>query len=43
MIDFRPIVFVIGTLITIVALAMVIPAMVDYAVDHPDWQVFAVS
>ena len=43
MIDFRPIVFIIGTLITILALAMIIPAVVDYLSAHPDWQVFAAS
>lgn len=43
MIDFRPIVFIIGTLITILALAMIIPAVVDYFSAHPDWQVFAAS
>jgi trk/ktr system potassium uptake protein len=43
MIDFRPVVFVIGTLITILALAMAIPAIVDYSVDHTDWQVFAAA
>ena len=43
MIDLRPVVFVIGTLITILALAMIIPAIVDYSVDHADWQVFAAA
>jgi trk system potassium uptake protein TrkH len=43
MIDLRPVVFVIGTLIIILALAMIIPAIVDYSVDHADWQVFAAA
>ena len=43
MIDLRPVVFVIGTLITILALAMIIPAIVDYSVGHADWQVFAAA
>ena len=43
MIDFRPVVFVIGSLISILALAMAIPAIVDYSVNHSDWQVFAAA
>ena len=43
MIDLRPVVFVIGTLITILALAMIIPAIVDYSVGHADWQVFGAA
>jgi len=43
MIDLRPVVFVIGTLVTILALAMIIPATVDYAWGHSDWQVFAAA
>jgi trk system potassium uptake protein TrkH len=43
MIDLRPVVFVLGTLITILALAMIIPAIVDYSAGHADWQVFAAS
>ena len=43
MIDLRPVVFVIGMLITILALAMVIPAVVDYSAGHADWQVFAAA
>ena len=43
MIDFRPVAFVIGILLAILALAMVIPAVVDAAVGSADWQVFAVA
>ena len=43
MIDFRPILFVIGILLTTLALAMVAPLVADVVVGHPDWQVFAGS
>ncbi|MEE8141330.1 MAG: potassium transporter TrkH, partial [Alphaproteobacteria bacterium] len=43
MIDLRPVVFIIGILISILAVAMVIPAAVDFSADHADWQVFAVA
>ena len=41
MIDFRPILFIIGILLTTLALAMVAPLVADVMVGHPDWQVFA--
>ena len=41
MIELRPVLFVIGLLLSILAIAMVIPAVVDSAVGHPDWLVFA--
>jgi trk system potassium uptake protein TrkH len=41
--ELRPIVFVLGILLTILAVAMMIPAIVDIAVGHPDWQVFLVA
>jgi trk system potassium uptake protein TrkH len=34
---------VLGILLTVLAVAMVIPAIVDIAVGHPDWQVFLVA
>lgn len=40
MFDFRPILFVTGLLLCTLAVAMVLPAMVDAASGHPDWQVF---
>ena len=43
MIELRPIIFVLGILLSILAVAMVIPAIVDIAVGHPDWQVFLVA
>ena len=43
MIDFRPIVFVLGVLLSIIAVAMMLPAVVDAASGHPDWQVFAAA
>ena len=43
MFDFRPILFVVGVLLTTLALAMCIPAAADAAVGQRDWQVFLVS
>ncbi len=43
MIELRPVIFVLGILISVLAVAMVIPAIVDALVGHPDWQVFAAS
>ena len=40
MIQFRPILFVNGILLSILAVAMTIPAIVDAAVGHRDWVVF---
>jgi len=42
-IDFRPLLFVIGILLTTIAVIMCLPAIADGAVDNPDWQVFAAS
>jgi len=42
-IDVRPILFVIGSLLSIVALAMLVPMVADLAAGHPNWQVFAAS
>jgi trk system potassium uptake protein TrkH len=41
--DFRPIFFVLGVLLSTVAVAMLVPAFVDLAVKNEDWQVFAVA
>ena len=43
MIDLRPVLFIIGILLAILATAMVIPAIADAAAGHPDWQVFAAA
>ena len=41
MIDFRPALFVIGILLTTIAIAMLAPFAVDIVNGHPDWEVFA--
>ncbi|MDX1483623.1 MAG: TrkH family potassium uptake protein [Alphaproteobacteria bacterium] len=41
MIDFRPIFFTIGILLTTLALGMCIPALADLIAGHSDWRVFA--
>ena len=43
MIDLRPIAFVIGLLLAVLAVAMLIPAVVDAIIGHPDWQVFTAA
>jgi len=43
MIDPRPVVFVLGVLLSILAVAMLVPAAADLVVGNPDWQVFLVS
>ena len=43
MFDYRPITFVIGILLSILAAAMVLPALVDIAYGHGDWAVFLAS
>ncbi len=41
MIDFRPIFFILGILLTTLAFGMCIPAFADAIVGHSDWKVFA--
>ena len=41
--DFRPILLILGILISTLAVAMLLPAMADLAVGNPDWEVFAMS
>ena len=43
MMDFRPIILVIGILLSALALGMIVPAIVDAFAGNPDWQVFAIS
>ncbi len=43
MIDFRPVLFVMGILLTTLAVAMVAPMVADLVTGHPDWRVFATS
>ena len=40
MIDIRPVLFVVGILLTTLAGFMFIPALADAIVGHPDWRVF---
>lgn len=40
MLDFRPILFILGILLTTLSIAMVLPALVDVAAGNLDWQVF---
>jgi len=42
-IDFRPIQFVAGVLLVILAAAMMVPALVDVAAGHPNWRAFLAS
>jgi trk system potassium uptake protein TrkH len=41
MIDFRPILFIVGILLTTLAVFMLVPFAIDVMDAHPDWQVFA--
>jgi len=41
--DFRPIFLIIGILLSTLAVFMCVPAMVDFYLGHPDWEVLAVS
>jgi len=43
MMDFRPVLMILGVLLATLALSMCIPALVDAVAGNPDWQVFAVS
>ena len=43
MIDLRPIAFVNGILLCVLAVAMLIPALIDAVIGHPDWFVFTVA
>ena len=43
MLSLRPILQVIGILLLPLGLGMLVPALVDIALGHPDWQVFVVS
>ena len=41
--DLRPILLVLGILLTTLGLSMMIPAAIDLAVANDDWQVFAIG
>ncbi len=43
MIDIRPIFFIIGILLTMLGIAMLVPAVVDMAAEDIDWKVFVTS
>ena len=43
MMDFRPILLILGMLLATLAIGMCIPALVDAAAGNPDWQVFTIS
>ena len=43
LIDFRPVFLVVGILLTTLAVAMGIPAVVDAAAGDPEWQVFGAA
>lgn len=43
MMDFRPVLMILGVLLAMLAFGMCIPALVDAMLGNPDWQVFAVS
>lgn len=43
MIDFRPILLVIGLLLVPLGLGMLVPALVDASVSHPEWVVFVTA
>ena len=43
MLNLRPILFILGLLLTTLALAMSLPALVDAVTGHADWQVFLAS
>jgi trk system potassium uptake protein TrkH len=43
LIDFRPVLFVLGNLLAILALAMCVPALVDLANGHRDAEIFFIS
>ncbi|MGQ9366613.1 TrkH family potassium uptake protein [Azospirillum sp. ST 5-10] len=42
-IDLRPVLYIVGALVSIVALAMLLPMVVDFAVGNSDWMVFATT
>ncbi|MGD9785238.1 MAG: TrkH family potassium uptake protein [Hyphomicrobiaceae bacterium] len=43
MINLRPILFIVGLLLVVLAAAMVLPALVDLADSHADWRAFLAS
>lgn len=43
MFDLRPVLFVTGVALSVLAVAMALPAIVDYVHGDPDWRVFSAS
>jgi trk system potassium uptake protein len=43
LVDLRPVFFIIGVLLIIVAAAMLLPALVDIVTGHSDWSVFVAA
>ncbi|MEM7198266.1 MAG: potassium transporter TrkG, partial [Pseudomonadota bacterium] len=43
MLDYRPVFFVVGLLLVVLAVFMAIPAFSDFALQNPSWGVFALS
>lgn len=43
LVDFRPVIFVNGILLIVLAAAMAVPAAVDWLYDDKDWQVFVMA
>ncbi|MGH6948256.1 MAG: potassium transporter TrkH, partial [Kiloniellales bacterium] len=43
MIDFRPVLFTCGALLSVLAIAMIVPATVDAASGNADWRVFTLA
>lgn len=43
MMEFRPVLLIVGALLIVLAVAMSLPAAVDAVHDNPDWQVFATA
>ena len=43
MLDLRPVFFIIGVLLTVLAAAMMLPVLLDVAYGNSDWQVFAAA
>jgi trk system potassium uptake protein TrkH len=41
--DLRPVLYLLGLFLSALAVVMMLPAMVDAALDHDDWKVFAAS
>lgn len=43
MIDFRPVLQIVGTILCLLAASMALPALADLATGHPEWRAFVLS